>query len=282
MSKKNNTQTNICRFINYTPSQDDNINVINFVHETQHVNQEQFMTSSFFRMCLVTDGTGVFTTFNKQYDLEIGDLFLIFPAQMFKIKNVKDLTITYISFISGKAYHLLDKFDITKNNNYRKGFNDLAKTYKSTVLNQNADTKLASEGLLLYTLSLLTPQVAQNDIPKSNLTALKIMHLIEENYCDSNFSLTSAAKQLNYSEKYISSIFKKQYGVKFSTYITDLRLNNVSRLIDAGFTSIKEIATLSGFADALYLSKLFKKYNNRSPTEYINIIQANLKNKQQN
>ena len=40
-----------------------------------------------------------------------------------------------------------------------------------------------------------------------------------------------------------------------------------------GFTSIKEISVLSGFADAAYFSKVFKKKTSFYPKEYIKLEQ---------
>ena len=40
-------------------------------------------------------------------------------------------------------------------------------------------------------------------------------------------------------------------------------------MMNAGFTSIKEIASFSGFSDPLYFSKVFKKHYGMSPGEYM-------------
>ena len=40
-------------------------------------------------------------------------------------------------------------------------------------------------------------------------------------------------------------------------------------LINQGFTSVKEIAAMSGYRDALYFSKVFKRKMGVSPKQYI-------------
>ena len=72
-----------------------------------------------------------------------------------------------------------------------------------------------------------------------------------------------------YNKKYLSDLFKARFNIPFNTYLTQLRIENAAKLIGAGFTSIKEIAQLSGFSDPLYFSKVFKKKYGISPGEYI-------------
>lgn len=47
-------------------------------------------------------------------------------------------------------------------------------------------------------------------------------------------------------------------------------INKAAALIGCGFTSVKEIATLCGFSDALYFSRVFKSLQGVSPKEFIN------------
>lgn len=73
-------------------------------------------------------------------------------------------------------------------------------------------------------------------------------------------------------------MFKKKFNVTFTAYLTELRLNNAINLINSGFTSIKEIAQLSGFSDALYFSKIFKKNTGLPPIKFIEKEQSKINN----
>lgn len=55
--------------------------------------------------------------------------------------------------------------------------------------------------------------------------------------------------------------------------MTSLRMKNAERLLSTVWTSgcaIAEIAYMCGFENALYFSRVFKKYYGCSPTQFIN------------
>jgi YesN/AraC family two-component response regulator len=96
-----------------------------------------------------------------------------------------------------------------------------------------------------------------------------IIELTNKSFTDPTFSLSALAKELNYSSKYISFFFKKNKGICFGEYLRTLRVKHSVFLMEQGITSVKNIALLSGFSDALYYSKIFKQEIGRSPKEYI-------------
>ena len=51
-----------------------------------------------------------------------------------------------------------------------------------------------------------------------------------------------------------------------------MRVKYAVNLCDHGIDSVKNIAFLSGFADPLYFSTVFKKVTGNSPKEYMKII----------
>ena len=57
-------------------------------------------------------------------------------------------------------------------------------------------------------------------------------------------------------------------GVSYSEYLRTLRIKYAVSLFDHGIDSVKNVALLSGFADPLYFSTVFKKYTGLSPKEY--------------
>lgn len=74
---------------------------------------------------------------------------------------------------------------------------------------------------------------------------------------------------MNYDSKYLSFYFKKHKRICYSEYLRDLRISHSLFLMEQGITSIKNIALLSGFGDALYFSKVFKKVTGKTPKEHI-------------
>jgi YesN/AraC family two-component response regulator len=77
------------------------------------------------------------------------------------------------------------------------------------------------------------------------------------------------AAELGYDAKYLSSLFKKKKGTPFTQYLRELRIAHALFLMEQGVVSVKNIAILAGFGDALYFSKIFKEVMGVSPKSYI-------------
>ena len=58
-------------------------------------------------------------------------------------------------------------------------------------------------------------------------------------------------------------------GVGYAEYLRSLRIRYAISLFDRGIESVKNVALLSGFADPLYFSTVFKKSVGTSPKEYV-------------
>lgn len=101
----------------------------------------------------------------------------------------------------------------------------------------------------------------------SNTAFMKLMEYINENY-KKEVSLTSAGQVLHMNPSYISQLFKKEAGITFVHYVTQLRMNEAIRLLTSTGMSIIDIATEIGYNDYFYFLKLFKKQTGKSPGQY--------------
>ena len=128
-------------------------------------------------------------------------------------------------------------------------------------MEENLD--LTGESLLLFTFSRLYSGSSAD----RGLIG-KIIEITEDNFTDSELSITSLSKTLSYHPKYLSHLFKTKTGVGYSEYLRSLRIRYATTLFDHGLDSVKSVALLSGFSDPLYFSTVFKKSTGLSPKEY--------------
>ena len=70
--------------------------------------------------------------------------------------------------------------------------------------------------------------------------------------------------------------FREMYGTTIVNYINALRVKQAKVLLREGKHGVSQIATLVGFDSVHYFSKTFKKFENKSPLEYINTIKSKL------
>lgn len=101
----------------------------------------------------------------------------------------------------------------------------------------------------------------------SNSSFLKLLSWIQKNYTN-EISLTQAAEQMHMNPNYVSRMFKKESGTTFVHYVTQLRMEEAARLLTTTNQSVVDIAVEVGFNDYFYFLKLFKKYSNKTPSQY--------------
>ena len=96
----------------------------------------------------------------------------------------------------------------------------------------------------------------------------KIKKFIENNYSKEELSLKDAADYMNFTPTYFSSLFKKEMGKNFVTYLTEIRVEKAKTLLCCTSKKIYEIAYDVGFGDYRYFSQIFKKHTGLTPQEF--------------
>ncbi len=92
---------------------------------------------------------------------------------------------------------------------------------------------------------------------------------IHENYTDNPPSVSFLAELCGITPEYLRTLFRQQYGVSPVKYINNLRISRSAELLCTGLYSVSEVALMSGFSDAGYFSRDFKKIMGVSPAKYM-------------
>ena len=92
--------------------------------------------------------------------------------------------------------------------------------------------------------------------------------LVREKYMDASISLDVVCSILGVSNSYFSSVFKKETGKSFISYLTDYRMDIAEERILSGETKSYKVAEKVGYLDANYFSYVFKKRFGVSPSKY--------------
>ena len=130
---------------------------------------------------------------------------------------------------------------------------------------------------IAYLLSQIHPIKTTHNTNNTQEQYLDLaINFTQENFKNPEFNLKQLANYLYISPNYLSTIFKNNLNINFNAYLNNIKIEYALTLIYQGVSSIKEIAFASGFNDQSYFTKVFKKYNNISPSEeiqqYINSI----------
>ncbi len=81
-------------------------------------------------------------------------------------------------------------------------------------------------------------------------------------------SLNEVAAVFSISPNYLSQLFKKYNDLGFNEYVTSLKIKEAKALLADPTRKVYEIADMLGFESAFYFSKVFKKVEGISPSEY--------------
>lgn len=263
---------NICHYVAKN-SEFDTIYTSRFVFETNQEVIKTPITLSTYRMLLVAEGQATLILNGKEYKLKKGDVFIGRPAFSYKFIPDKDFKYFYINFLGARANYYIDKLDIKPESCIFTGLNELIFIWQSALKVKGTCTDIRMESVILYTFStIIDVYFTKNTAIKKSSTAERIKEYIDNNFFNQDLGLEQLSKELAYSQKYISTVFKQFYNQSISEYVNDLRIRNALTLMEYGITGIKNIAALSGFNDPLYFSKVFKKITGVSPKEKITTI----------
>ena len=104
-----------------------------------------------------------------------------------------------------------------------------------------------------------------------NKVVNNIIKCVQDNLSDERLSLKYIAGEILYmNENYLSKLFIRETGEKFSHYLMRLRMEKAKELLDGSDDDrVYEVALKVGYGNnPQYFSYLFKRYTGFAPTEY--------------
>ena len=262
---------NICKFIPVSTTTDI-IQTLNFVHETKrHAPAESKI--AVYRVHLITGGRGTVRCGGVCKELREGDLFFAFPAVPFVLEGDEDFRYMYISYIGLRANAVMERLGINSRNFLFADFGELVSVWLKGISLESDLLDLMSESVLLHTLARIGERAyVKEDRPETAKTAdtfLNIKKYIDDHFSDSALSLDVISERFSYNKKYLSTAFKKHFRIGVAEYLNTVRINYACELMRQGYTGVTDIASLCGYRDALYFSKVFKRKTGESPKNYM-------------
>lgn len=95
----------------------------------------------------------------------------------------------------------------------------------------------------------------------------RIINYLNEHMTE-QLNTSDMEKKFYLTYKYMGTAFKRETGETILGYHTKLRMKYAKRLITTTFYSIDEISRMTGYTDALYFSRVFKKHFGSSPQTF--------------
>ncbi|MGN0542886.1 MAG: response regulator [Acutalibacteraceae bacterium] len=95
----------------------------------------------------------------------------------------------------------------------------------------------------------------------------KIVRFVQ-NHLAEEISLSVLAEEFHFSTQYVSQLFKNEIGVNFLTYLTNIRMEKAKKLLLGTDLPIAEVSEQSGYGDYRVFTKVFKKSEGVTPSQY--------------
>ena len=261
----------ICRFVTVN-GQAETMQTINFVYETKNLTKDGSVRESVYKVCIVTGGNAEICLGTVTEKLSLNDVFFIVPAVPYTITSSDDFSFVYISFMGIRAGKIMERLKITRRNFVFRDFPELAEMWQKGLSYKNEVTDLVSEGLLMQTFASIGNRMAEveskTDYSKGENISIAVKKYIDTNFADPELSLGKITEEFCYNKNYISDAFKKIFGIGIRKYLNIVRINNACVLMER-ISDLEEIASLCGYSDRLYFSKVFKEQIGISPGRYI-------------
>ena len=103
---------------------------------------------------------------------------------------------------------------------------------------------------------------------KENDYVQQILLATKERYKE-KISMESFSEEFGVSASYLSRKFKEATGQTYLDFLNRYRVQQAVRLLETGTYKVYEVSDLTGFSDYKYFSAVFKKYTDRSPSDFV-------------
>jgi AraC-like DNA-binding protein len=251
-------------------NEDASIRAVRFVYETECTSLAQPFYHPIYVLHIVTQGIATLRILDKSYELKRGDVFFAFPASFYYLDASEDFEYIYISFMGSGAASFLSRCNISPQNPHFTDFSFLCTMFENAIRRiTQSNSNILTEGVLFYALSFFdSGKDGDSEEGEGTQTIFAaIVNYVDHHFRESDLSLKRLTDVFSYTEKYLSSLFKKNMQTGFVSYLNNLRIQYACELIGEGKMSIAEIGRASGFSDYSYFSKVFKKITGKTPSE---------------
>lgn len=106
---------------------------------------------------------------------------------------------------------------------------------------------------------------------RTHAAVIQLERLIQQCSSDPGFDLSQAIARTGYSDGYMRQLFRQAYGMPPQAYLCRMRVGYAKALLRASRRdmTVKQISQRAGFRDPYYFSRMFRKLEGVSPTEYL-------------
>ncbi len=240
-------------FFNYDQLSFQIMSVFRMTHPdgTFHITPRPFAALSFR-----VSGQGTFTCSSANFIAQKGNISF-FPANM-------DYDATYrgseiiVAHLANCSYHAAENVEINNIEYFSSLFSHLLERW-----DRNHSINYAKADLFR-----LLAKIEEDQAPNRADAFRQCSLYMQENYTNPALKIADICRIGQISEAGLYRHFRDYYGLSPKQYLVNLRLHASLEWLLQGTLSMQQIAEATGFTDAKYFSRAFKKHFGRPPSAY--------------
>ncbi len=234
-------------------------------------------------LLFVLEGQADICTENREVNLKTGDIYVINPNVKHSVKTSGDALMMCLmvrcQIIANKTGWEEIRFWCDSTSSQDKDYDELRSMLRDVLRHYVGDWDyVRSFGFLSDCYKILhyltvhfVPQPVEVKLTDGNDRYEERIRQIN-NYIYQNFSRPISMKELSeklyLSNGYLSRFFKKNYGMSFAQYLTQVRLYRAADDLLYTEEPITRIAYNNGFTSGALFNKVFKKAYGQTPSEF--------------
>ena len=235
-----------------------------------------------YELVVVDSGTLYIACDDTRYEIHEGEYALMRPCELQYGYKESECSFHWLHFVYNEAFNELDGDYIAipeygRLENVERMTHVIAELYK--VWQRYEDRHYASFAMTSVLIEL-SHQAKSKEQPEtefditdkaaysaSEVLCRRIKQYISWN-CKVTMKLSDMAAYMGYSEKYLSTVFKKETGSTIRQYLDEQLIEKAKTIILNSRKTIAETAYELGFSDPQNFSRMFKKISGITPTEF--------------
>lgn len=238
-------------------------------------------TLTHHELILVLNGTGAFTIGKKKYTAEKGVLFYLPAEVQHTLKSSSQEPFYFLSVhfsyaklnvhegswtVSEGSEMLSPQFAHKLKDYYQLEdlFRRMIDCWKAKLPGYEFAAKTMLQQLLIAISQNLRKQTQNYS---TSLKIEKVMHYIQQ-HIEHKIALRDLAELVQLSPTYLSRSFKTITGYSIIEFVNRMKIEQAKTMLLEGDRKIKDVAQTLGFTDEFYFSRIFKKLEGISPSEY--------------